>query len=346
MNPFDFDETALQGSVDAAAAVPTADTAIPGSAAEELSVRRLLITIVFQVVGFGLLAAIAVMIVQLAFGGSGMSALTWLIAAVMVAPLAITQIRGFRARRRELGETAHRLARFAADNAMTYVPAEAAAQHPIVRFRHGGPLAVRDLMRSPQRKGLEVGTYHYEQSMGRSIVEHSATFVSLDAPVGIASMTVASKAGDAWSHPSTRKKTQHQLSIDDEFDAHIRVYCAPQDDDAVRQQLTPTVRAAVRELVEFCDVEVDGGRFFVLARKALPLTNPVFWHWVGDLSRLGALLSPQGGEVYRESSSHWAVGATERNALFATPRSRWSFALGLGIGVLGLSAAAVITAIS
>ncbi|MFT4156845.1 MAG: hypothetical protein QM630_02795 [Microbacterium sp.] len=95
-------------------AVP--DAVIVGSAAEELSVRRLGIRVIVQVLGIGDIAALAVMIVQLAFGGSGMNAVTWNIAALVVIPLAVGQVRAFGARRRDLEESVYRLARFAADN--------------------------------------------------------------------------------------------------------------------------------------------------------------------------------------------------------------------------------------
>jgi len=346
VSSFAFDTAALSGPVISSPSARPQNGTVHGSAAEELSVRRFVIRVAIQVVGFGVLAAIAVMIVQLMFGGSGMNALTWIIAALMAAPFTIGQIRAFGSRRRELGEIAYRIPLFAADNRMIHVAAEPAAQHPVTRYRTGGPLAIRDLLRSPERFGLEVGTYYYERSMGRSMVEHSATYVALDLPTAVPSMTLATRLGDVWSQPSARQNTQHRVSIDDEFDAHVRVYCEPPDDDAVRRQLTPAVRETLRKVAGQCDVEVDGGRIFVLARKALPLTDPVFWSWVDDLGNFVNLFAQRGAPVPAECASMWRSSDTERDAMFAVPTSGKAIAAGCLVIVLGLVAAAVITAAS
>ncbi|WP_146116737.1 hypothetical protein [Microbacterium sp. MYb64] len=347
MSSFEFDTAALRGPVDRSTPVRPPESAIHGSAAEELSVRRLVISVVIQVLGFGVLAAIMVVFVQLIFGGDGMNALTWIIAAFMVSPFAaIAQIRAFGSRRRELDERTYRLTRFAADNRMSHVAAEPAVEHPVARFRTGGPLAIRDLLRAPERSGLEAGTYYYVRSMGRSTVAHSSSYVALDLRGAAPSMTMATKLGDVWSQPSTRGSTQHQVSINEDFDERVRVYCEPQDDDAVRRQLTPQVRDALLEVAGKCDIEVDGGRIHIIARKALPFTDPVFWRWVGDIDRLVSLFSRPEAPVPAGTASGWRSRSVERDALFAVPRSGRGFAIGALVIVLGLVAAAVITAMS
>ncbi|MFB7842138.1 hypothetical protein [Microbacterium sp. NPDC056052] len=308
--------------------------------------RRLVIGVVVQVLGFGVLAAIMVVFVQMIFGGDGMNVLTWIIAAFMVAPFAIAQIRAFGSRRRELDESTYRLTRFAADNRMSYVVAEPAVQHPVTRFRAGGPLAIRDLLRAPARSGLEAGTYCYARSMGRSTVAHSSSYVALDLRAAAPSMTVATRFGDVWSQASTRGGTQHQVSINEDFDARVRVYCEPQDDDAVRKHLTPQVRDALLEVAGKCDIEVHGGRIYVIARKALPFADPAFWRWVGDIDRLVSLFSWPEAPVPVETASGWRSRSVERDALFAVSRSGRGFAIGALVIVLGLAAAAVITAMS
>ena len=346
VSSFEFDTAALRGPVDRSAHVRLPESAIHGSAEEELSVRRLVISVVIQALGFGVLAAIVVVFVQLIFGGDGMNVLTWIIAAFMVAPFAIAQIRAFGSRRRALDESTYRLTRFAADNRMSHVGAEPAAQHLVARFRTGGPLAIRDLLRAPERSGLEAGTYYYARSMGRSTVAHSSSYVALDLRAAAPSMTVATKFGDVWSQTSTRGSTQHQVSINEDFDERVRVYCEPQDDEAVRRQLTPQVRDALLEVAGKCDIEVDGGRIHIIARKTLPFTDPVFWRWVGDIDRLVSLFSRPDAPVPAETASGWRSRSVERDALFAVPRSGRGFAIGALVIVLGLVAAAVTTAMS
>ncbi|MCW3494646.1 hypothetical protein [Microbacterium sp. SSM24] len=320
MSSLEFDTAALTGPIGLVAKMVPSNGAIPGSATEELSVRRLVIRLIIQVLGFGVLAAIAVMILQMAFGGSGMNLATWIIALIIISPFVIAQIRSFRSRRRTLGEITYRLPRFAADNHMTYVAAEPAAQHPVVRFRDGGPLAIRDLLRSPARSGLEVGTYFYERSMGRSIVEHRSSYVALDLATVGPSMTMVTKLGDVWGPVSVHRNTQHLVSVDDDFDMHFRVYCDPVDDDAVRARLTFQVRHALRIVAAKCDIEVDGGRLYVIARKELPFTDPAFWRWVADLNRFATIFAQPGAVVAAETVSAWKSRAAEREAIFVPPK--------------------------
>lgn len=320
VSSLEFDTAALTAPIDAVTKVVPPNGVIPGSAAEELSVRRLVIRLIIQVLGFGVLAAIAVMILQVAFGGSGMNLATWVIALVIVSPFAIAQIRSFRSRRRALGEIAYRLPRFADDNQMTYVAAEPAAQHPVARFRDGGPLAVRDLLRSPARSRLEVGTYCYERSMGRSMVEHRSSYVALDLATVWPSMTMATKLGDVWGQASANRNAQHLVGVDDDFDTRFRVYCDPADDDAVRERLTSQVRDVLCTVAAKCDIEVDGRRLYFIARKELPFTDPAFWRWVTDLQRFATVAAQPGAVVSAETVSAWKSRAAEREAIFAPPK--------------------------
>jgi hypothetical protein len=340
MSSVEFDTSALSGQIEKTAHVRPPEGPIQGSAAEELSVPRLVIRVVIQVLGFGVLAALLVMLVQLICGGEGMNVLTWIIAAFMVTPLAIAQIRAFQARRSELDDLARRLPRFAADNHLSHVAAVPAAQHPVTRFRVGGPLAIRDLLRSTEGSGMEVGTYHFERSMGRSMVEHSSSYVALGLPSTVPTMTIVTKLGDVWSQPSVRHDAQHPLHIDVDFDASFSVWCQPQADAAVRRHLTPQVRDALREVAGACDIEVDSGRIYVIARKTLPFTDPVTRRWVGDVGHLVALLSQPDVPISVETTTGWKSRDVERVALFAAPRSGRGLIIALLVVVLGLAAAA------
>ncbi|MCK2037073.1 hypothetical protein KZC51_13125 [Microbacterium sp. SSW1-49] len=155
--------------------------------------------------------------------------------------------------------------------------------------------------------GLAVGTYRFERSMARSMVEHSSSYVALDPPSMVPSMTIVTKRGDVWSQPSARHAAQHPLHI---------------------------------------GVEVDAGRIYVIARKTLPLTDPVACRWVGDVGRLVAVLSQPDAPLSAEIAEHWRSRDVERVALFAASRSGRGFAIVLLVVVLGLVAAALSAALT
>jgi len=347
LSPLTFVTTALEAVVDVDSAIAEQrrrDDPVPTS--ESVDVRRQVFKTIVLVAGFGLLAAIAVTVVQFIFGGSGMNSVTWIIAALMMIPLAVAEIRNFRGRRRELGERWYRLSRFAEVNRMTHVISEPAAQHPITRFHHGGPLAVRDKLNAPQRAGLEVGNYYYSKTLGRSPVEHGSCYVSFEIPSGVPPMTLITRLGDVWGQPAAPQPAQRELPVDADFDGQVRVYSEPEDDTAVRLLLTPEVREEVQAAARWCDIAILDRRIYIMARKALPLSDPLFWRWVADLGRLVGVLGHPNAQAPAVSPTHGAAGGGEREALFATPKSGRSFVIGCLVIVLGLAAAAVVTVLS
>lgn len=342
-----FDTTALEAAVDADSAIAEQrrrDDPVPTS--ESIDVRRQVFKTIVLVAGFGLLATIAVTVAQFIFGGSGMNGVTWIIAALMMIPLAVAEIRSFRARRRELGERWYRLSRFTEANRMTHVISEPAAQHPIARLHHGGPLAVRDKLNAPQRAGLEVGNYYYSKTLGRSPVEHGSGYVSFEIPTGVPAMTLIARPRDVWGQPAAPQPAQRELPADAAFDGQVTVYCEPADDTAVRLHLTPEVREEVQTAARWCDIAVVDRRIYIMARKALPLADPLFWRWVADLGPLVEALGHPDAQTSAISPTPRAAGDGEREALFAASRSGRSFVVGCLVIVLGLAAAAVVTVLS
>lgn len=337
-----FDTTALEGSIDAEAARIEAGARvreITGEHGRALLAARTVVRFLVLVVGFGLLSSLFVLVVQLLFGGWGANVFTWLIAAVMVVPLAIGQIRGEIAGRRAEEERWYRLARFAAANSMTYVPFEADPDLPASLFRRGGSRAIRD---SLSAGGVRIANYGYERMAARTRMQHTACFVAFDAPSGLPPMTLITRLGDVWGQPAVPPTAQRELSIDAEFDGHVRVHCEPGHDAEVRRVLTATGRDALLQIASRCDLEVIGGRVYVIARRELAMTDTAFWRWVQDLAVLVESVLLRAEPVDGSTRSGWAERRVERDALFALRPSGRAFLLIWAIpAVVGFVAAAI-----
>ncbi|MEV4777075.1 hypothetical protein [Microbacterium sp. LWH12-1.2] len=343
--PLAFDTTALREPLDAAAAHSEAEKRvreIAGENGRSALVARIVVRFIVLVVGFGLLASLFALVVQMIFGGSGANVYTWLIAAVMVIPLAVSQIRTELRTRRDEEERWYRLARFAASNSLSYEAFRENPELPASLFRRGGARAIRDGLASGAVGGFQVANYGYERMSARTRMQHTACFVAFDAPSGLPPMTLITRLGDVWGQPAVPPPTQREQGIDVEFDKHVTVYCEPQHESAVREALTAPVRDALLQLASSCDIEVIGGRVYIIARRELALTDTAFWRWVEDLAVLVGSVLVRSASVDDASRTGWVERSKERTALFAAPPSGRAFVIGCLIpAVFGIVAAAL-----
>ncbi|WP_217178561.1 hypothetical protein [Streptomyces sp. AC495_CC817] len=344
VTPLRFDTTALTEPIDLAAAHTEAEgrvREIAGEHGRSSLVTRIVLRFLVLVVGFGLLASLFTLVVQMIFGGDGANVFTWVIGAIMVLPLAVSQIRTEIATRRDEEQRWYRLSRFAAANSLEYSPYLANPELPASLFRRGGARAIRDGLASRASGGVQVANYGYEKMSARTRMQHTACFVSFEAPAALPPMTLITRLGDVWGQPAVPAPDQREHAVDAEFDARVRVFCEPAHDAAVERVLTPEVREALLQLAASCDVEVIGGRVYVIARRELALTELAFWRWVEDLAALVDSVrrsAPAGDEI----RAGWVRRATERAALFAAPPSGRAFLIGCLIpAVFGILAAAL-----
>lgn len=262
VTPLEFDTTALREPLDASAAHVEAERRvreIAGKRGRSLLVTRIVVRYVVLVVGFGILASLFALVVQMIFGGSGANVYTWLIGAVMVVPLAVAQIRTELRTRRDEEERWYRLTRFAAANSLSYASFRENPELPASLFRRGGSRAIRDGLASGAG-GLEVANYGYEKMTARTRMQHTACYVAFDAPPELPPMTLITRLGDVWGQPAVPPPAQREQGIDAEFDKHVTVFCEPRYESAARRVLTAPVRDALLQLASSCDIEVIGGR--------------------------------------------------------------------------------------
>ncbi|MDR6867945.1 hypothetical protein J2Y69_002553 [Microbacterium resistens] len=337
-----FDTAALQGPIDAEAAHAEAQAhvrEILGEHGSSSRTARTVFRLTVLIVGFGVLSSLFVVAVQLFFGGWSANVFTWLIAAIMVIPLAVFQIRAEIRTRRDEEESWYRLARFAAANSMAYAPYQADAELPPALFRRGGSRALRD---SLSRPGIQTANYGYEKMTARTRMPHTACFVAFDAPAGISAMTLITRLGDVWGQPVVPPTSQRRQEIDAELDAHIGVYCDPRDGENVRRILGPDVREALLRLASHCDIEIVGDRVSIIARRRLAMTDTAFWRWVEDLAVLVDVVLSRSMTIDDATRSGWEQRSAERTALFTpSPWGRAFLAVVLIPAVFGTIAAAV-----
>lgn len=292
------------------------------------------------IVGFGLLAAIGVMCVQLFFGGTGANIFTWLIAALMMVPLAVSQLRRAKADYHEDEARWYRLSRFAANNGLSYLPSEQNPELPASVFRHGGSIV--DSLSSVSPLPFQVSNYSYETTTARTRMPQTACFIVFELPANVPPMTLQTRAGDVWGQPAVPPREQRELKLADSTKERFRVYCEPEHEAAVRQILTSEARATLVELAGRCDIEITAGQIFIIARHELSLTEPAFWDWLSDLSELvEAVWSLPSRQPAGEERAEWDSHRIERASLFAPARSGKSFAIGCLIpAAIGFVAAA------
>ncbi|AJT42188.1 hypothetical protein [Psychromicrobium lacuslunae] len=338
-----FDITALLAPIDPQLASVEAEQLIlkyAGRHGRAWNRGTFIFRLLVLIVGVGLLAAIGVMCVQLFFGGAGANIFTWLIAAAMMVPLAVSQLRRAKADYHDDEARWYRLSRFATANGLSYLPSEQSPKLPVSVFRHGGSMV--DILSSASPLTFQVSNYSYETTTARTRMPHTACLIAFESPAGAPPMTLVTRAGDVWGQPAVPPREQREMKLADDAMEHFRVYCEPQDEAAVRRIVTSEARAVVGELAGRCDIEITAGRIFIIARHQLSLTEPAFWNWLSDLSPLiETVWSPSARQPTAEEEDRWESHRIERASLFAPARSGKSFAIGCLIpAAIGFVAAA------
>ncbi|MFE6996018.1 hypothetical protein ACFVAE_08695 [Microbacterium sp. NPDC057659] len=342
MTPLHFDTAALQEPFDAEKAHAEADAwvrKIAGESGRAATRTQIVFRFIVLVVGAGVLAGLFVVMAQLIFGGVGANIFTWVIAAIMVVPIAVGFIRAQIRSRRDEEERWFRLSRFANANALEYTPYQEDPPLPPSVFQRGGSRAIRDGLAS-RAEGVQIANYGYERTAARTRMQHTACFLAFDAPATLPPMTMVTRLGDVWGQPSVPPADQREIEgvLGDRF----HLYGAPGDEERIRQALTADVSDALWQVASHCDLEVVGGRIYVIARRELTLTSLAFWRWAEDLAVVVRSVLLGSAAVDEATRTGWQQRSEERNAMFAAPPSGKTFLIGCLLpAVFGVAAAAL-----
>ncbi|MFC4140718.1 MULTISPECIES: hypothetical protein [unclassified Microbacterium] len=302
---------------------------------------------VVLVVGAGVLAALAVLVVQLMSGADGADATTFVLAALMVVPLAVARIRSHLRGPREREAEEYRLARFAEANGLSYETGQLDPERSAALFGVGTSRVATDIIGGAAPRPFEVANYSFDTWAARARLPRAANYVAFESRGVLPAMTIKTKApvaSSAWEPAAPQERVQ----IEGEFASRFEVFTARATADAVRHLLSAEVQAAITALAAPCDIEVTDDRVFVIARRHLSMTDPTYWEWVADLASLVALIEGRGrGEQVVAFEDADSARSTRREALFAAPRAGRAGVIGCLIPlVIGLAAAALITRIA
>ncbi|WEK61967.1 MAG: hypothetical protein P0Y60_04195 [Candidatus Microbacterium colombiense] len=307
--------------------------------------------IVFQslvlVVGAGVLAALAVVAVQFLFGADGADATTFILAGLMVVPLAVARIRSHLRGPADREAEEYRLSRFAEANGLAYRTGELDPERSAALFGVGTSRVASDIVAGPAPRPFEVANYSFDTWVARARMPRVASYAAFDLRSPLPSMTLITKApvaASGWEPKAPLERVQIEGDLGSRFD----VFTARETEQPVRHLLSPDVQAAIIAIADKCDIEVTGDRVFVIARRHLPMAEPAYWEWIADLTALVTLL-----ETRARAEETSAVADTDpsrrsrREALFAAPKGGRAAAVGCLVPLLvGLVAAAVITKIA
>lgn len=308
--------------------------------------------VVFQsvvlVVGAGVLAALAVVAVQFMFGADGADATTFILAALMVAPLAVVRIRSHLRGPRDREVEEYRLERFAAANGLTYRTGELDPQRPAALFGVGTSRIASDIVAGPTPRPFEAANYSFDTWVARARMPHVANYAAFDLQSPLPALTLVTKSPGVAASGWEPTPPQERVAFDGDFASRFEVFTARATEEPVRHLLSPEVQAALMALAERSDIEIVGDRVFVLSRRHLPMAEPAYWEWVSDLAALVSVLEARGrAEQPAGLPDADSARRTRREALFAAPKGGRAAAMGCLVPLLvGLIAAALITKIT
>lgn len=343
-----FDDTALRARVDPALARQESRERVAREG-RQFGVALGSGWIVFQslvlVVGAGILAALAVVAVQFLFGADGADVTTFVLAALMVLPLAVARIRSHLRGPRDREAEEYLLTRFTAANGLTYRTGELDPERSAALFGVGTSRIASDIVTGPSPRPFEAANYSFDAWVARARMPRVANYVEFVLESPLPAMTLVTKATGVAASGWEPASPQERVQIEGDFGSHFEVFTGRATAEPVRHLLSPDVQAAVTAVAEKCDIEVVGDRLSISARRHLPMTEPAYWEWVADLAALVALLESRGraeqGMAVAEADP---ARRTRREALFVGPQGGRAAALGCLVPlIVGLAAAALIT---
>lgn len=178
-----------------------------------------------------------------------------------------------------------RLARFAGDVRMEYVPAQPDPALPGTIFSTGGDRTAYDLLRGTRPRFVEVGNHSYTVSNGKTTTTSRWGYIAIRLDVPLPHIVL-----DAVGNGVTLgmwQRGQH-LSLEGDFDRYFRLYCPAGYERDALYLFTPDVMARFIDNAAVLEVEIVDDWLFLYSRDELSTLDPARWAWV--FSVIAALL--------------------------------------------------------
>lgn len=203
-----------------------------------------------------------------------------LIAGILVAQ------RGVRAQE----DRRWRIAGFARDVGMDYIPAVPAPPLPGVIFSLGSARTATDVVRGLQPRFVEIGNHSYVVSNGKSstTVRWGYIAIRLGTPLPHIVLDATANDGAFGSNLPASWVRGQRLSLEGDFDRHFRLFCPEGYERDALYLFTPDVMARFIDNAAVLDVEIVDDWLFLYSREELSSVDPGRWAW--EFSVISALL--------------------------------------------------------
>lgn len=178
-------------------------------------------------------------------------------------------------------ETRYRLARFAAANAMSFVPTIVEPKLPGLLFHRGHSRVATNLVRGERPRFVEFGNYRYTTGSGKNKSTHSWGYVAihLDAPLPHIVLDALGNNALGLSNLPAAFDRDQRLSLEGDFDRHYALYCPAGYERDALYLFTPDIMARFLDNAAQLDVEIVDDWLFLYTRRPVSTTDPGTWAW-------------------------------------------------------------------
>jgi hypothetical protein len=169
----------------------------------------------------------------------------------------------------------YRLARFAAENGMTYRPGPASGAH-ITPWQERGRLVLTRIVRPVSRRPVEYANYELKTGATNHQNTQFGGLCAVRLSTHLPHILLRARTGRALTAATVPARSQ-RLSLEGEFDEHFTLYCPAEYERDALYIFTPDVMARLIDGVTGFDVEIiDDWLFFVTSRDLVTL-DPTVW---------------------------------------------------------------------
>ncbi|KSU54761.1 hypothetical protein [Microbacterium enclense] len=321
-----FDARALTAPEDRTAARAftarlRAEQRLPGSSSASAIVAMVAGVVILGVGGVVLTVLFVVLAASLGEGAPLLGILFLLPLLLGVGVIAGGYV-AFRHGRRAQEDRRWRMAGFARDVGMEYVPAVPAPGLPGVIFGIGSGRVASDILRGHRPRFVEVGNHTYTVSNGKNTTTMRWGYIAIRLDVPLPHIVLDATANDGLfgsNLPASWGRAQ-QLSLEGDFDRHFRLFCPRGYERDALYLFTPDVMARFIDNASVLDVEIVDDWLLLYSGEELSSTDPARWAWV--FSVISTLL---------EKLDQWARWRDDRLAAGAPGAALWAGAPGVGL---------------
>jgi hypothetical protein len=181
----------------------------------------------------------------------------------------------------------YRLARFAADNGLSYEPGPVSGTH-VTPWRDRGTLRLTRVMRPVSKRSIEFANHELRAGAGGTGTARFGGFCAVRLTTRLPHILLLAQDGPADQFTlAALPHSAQRLSLEGDFDDHFALYCPAEYERDALYLFTPDVMARLIDRVHGFDVEIiDDWLFFVSSRDVVTL-DPSAWQGLYDA--VGAL---------------------------------------------------------